>query len=483
MTPEEYGACDGEDLAGLVRSGQVTAREVLDAALGAVEFLDGALNAFVTVTREVARDQLAAGLPAGPLSGVPLALKDECQVITGAPVRSASRFPAEVGGDVETSLVRRYRDAGLLLIGRTNLPEFGASVTTEPVATGTTRNPWDPSRTVGGSSGGSAAAVAAGIVPVAYANDGAGSIRIPASCTGTFGLKPTRGRTPAGPFVGEMWQGLVIEHAITRSVRDSAALLDLTHGPDLGAPYTAPHAPVSYRALVTLDPRPLRIGLSTAAPGGSRVDAACVEAVEAAARLLDGLGHDVEPAEPSHDGAALHAAVGDLLALELAVAVDAAAVRTGVPARPELVEPANWALAERARRFSALDLQARLGELNSIRREAATFWQGYDLWLTPTLGTLPPHHGHVTPLLGDVDRYLERWFELAPFTPLANVTGNPSMSLPLHQHDGLPVGVCLTAGFGREDVLVQVAGQIERAAPWASRRPPLYVGAPELVAG
>jgi amidase len=483
MTPEEYASLDGHDVAALVAQGRVSAAEVLEAAIAAVDQVDGDINAFVTLTDDVAARSIAQGLPSSPLSGVPIALKDECQVISGQPVRSASRYPAEVGGPVETTLVTRYRAAGLLLLGRTNLPEFGASVTTEPVATGVTRNPWDLDRTVGGSSGGSAAAVAAGMVPIAYANDGAGSIRIPASCTGTVGLKPTRGLVPAGPFVGEMWHGLVIEHAITRSVRDSAALLDLTHGADPGAPYAAPAVPASFRALVDVEPPRLRIGLSTSAPGGGHVDPACVEAVESAARLLEQLGHVVEPAEPAHDVEALHRGVADLLALELATAIDDAVARTGLPANADLVEPANWVLAERARGMTARQLQQLLADLNSIRRTAAGFWLEHDIWLTPTLGTTPPPHGRVTPLVGDPDTYLQRWFELAPFTPLANVNGNPSISLPLHEHEGLPVGVCATAGFGRDDLLVQLAGQLERAAPWRDRRPPVRVGAPARPAG
>lgn len=477
MTPEEYAGCDGEGLATLVRRRQVSAAEVLEAALAAVEEVDARVNAFVTLTADVAARAVAVGLPAGPMSGVPIALKDECQVIAGAAVGAASRFPPIVGNAQETTLVHRYRAAGLLLLGRTNLPEFGASVTTEPVATGVTRNPWNPARTVGGSSGGSAAAVASGMVPVAYANDGAGSIRIPASCTGTFGLKPSRGLVPSGPFVAEMWQGLVVEHAITRSVRDSATLLDLTHGPDLGAPYAGPRACASYRALVDVDPSQLRIGFSSRPPGGGPVDDACVAAVEAAGLLLEQLGHVVEPAEPVHDPQSLQRAVIDLLALELAQAVEQATARTGLMAGPDLVEPVNWALAERGRRLSALDLLQRLADLNAVRRASAGFWQDYDVWLTPTLGTLPPPHGHITPMSDDVELYLRRWFELAPFTPLANVNGHPSMSLPLHEHDGLPVGVCATAGFGGDGLLLQLAGQLERAAPWLRRRPPLRVGA------
>lgn len=477
MTPEEYGALDGHDLAGLVARGEVSAGEVLEAAVAAVHELDGRLNAFVTLTDDVAAQSVREGLPPGPLSAVPIALKDECQVIAGAPVRGGSRYPAAVGGPEETTLVRRYRAAGLLLLGRTNLPEFGASVTTEPAATGATRNPWDLERTVGGSSGGSAAAVAAGIVPVAYANDGAGSIRIPASCTGTFGLKPTRGLIPPGPFVGEMWHGLVIEHAITRSVRDSAALLDLTHGADAGAPYAAPPAPPGgFRALVEVDPPRLRIGVSTRPPGGGAVDAACVAATEDTARLLEQLGHVVEPAEPVHDVETLRTAVTDLLALEVAGAIDDGAARVGAPPSPELVEAANWALAERARTMTAMHLEHRLAGLNRVRRQAAGFWESYDVWLTPTLATLPPAHGHITPLLGDVDLYLERWFAFAPFTPLANVNGHPSISLPLHEHAGLPVGVCATADFGCDGLLLQLAGQLERATPWRDRRPPLRVG-------
>ncbi|MQA03829.1 MAG: amidase, partial [Streptosporangiales bacterium] len=240
LSQHEYADQDAVGLAELVRSGAVTAGEVLDTALSLVDALDGELNAIVTVLAEHARDQVAAGLGGGPLAGAPIVLKDEYQFLPGAPTQHAARISAGLTQDHPTELVERYRCAGVVIAAKANLPEFGASVTCEPVATGTTRNPWRLDRTVGGSSGGSSAAVAAGIVPLGYANDGAGSIRIPASCNGVFGLKPSRGRVPTGPDNGDLWNGLVIEHAVTRSVRDSAALLDATAGADLGAPYAAP---------------------------------------------------------------------------------------------------------------------------------------------------------------------------------------------------------------------------------------------------
>ncbi len=472
LSAEEYDACDGEDLARLVGQGEISAEEVLASCLTAIEHLDPQINAVIATCEDQARAAVRAGLPQGSLRGVPMLLKDECQTLAGVPTSQGSRYPAAIG-DIETELVRRYRAAGLVLAGKTNLPEFGASVTTEPVASGTTCNPWDPARTVGGSSGGSAAAVAAGLVPIAYANDGAGSIRIPASCTGTFGLKPSRGRTPSGPFVAEMWHGLVAEHVITRSVRDSAAALDATAGTDAGARYASPPTPGPYRRLVDATPPSLRIGVSRQRPGGGLVDPACSAAVGWAAELLEDLEHGVVEAEPPHAVGVLQESVAVLLSLELAAAIDAASARTELPASPDLVEPANWELAQRGRRLTALDLQRTLGELNHISRTSAAFWADHDVWLTPTLGSPPPLHGHITPLLDDADTYLERWFEFAPFTPLANVTGSPSASLPLTVSNGLPIGVCATAAPGREDLLLQLAGQLERARPWREVRAPL----------
>lgn len=477
LSPSEYGDLDAVAIGELVRRGELTAAEVVDAALRAVDALNPELNAVVTRMDEHARST-AASVGTGDLAGAPIVLKDEYQFIPGVPTQHAARISAGLSQDHPTELVLRYGRAGVVVAGKANLPEFGASVTCEPVATGVTRNPWRLDRTVGGSSGGSATAVAAGLVPLGYANDGAGSIRIPASCTGVFGLKPTRGRVPTGPDNGELWNGLVIEHAVTRTVRDSAALLDATDGPDTGAPYHPPAKRGPFLAEVGRPPGRLRIGMSTASPHGSEVHPDCVAAVRDAAALLEDLGHTVEEATPPHDAHAVVDAVGTLLSVHLAYGIDALAAATGIAAGPDTVETCNWELAQRARKLGATDLLATLETFTTAARTAAPYWATYDAWLTPTLGQPPVEHGEITPMLADPDDYLARWFTFAPFTPLANVTGNPAMTLPTYWNaDGLPIGVNVTAGFGEEATLFRLAGQVEQARPWSARRPPTSVWA------
>jgi amidase len=472
----DYAAADATDLAELIRRGEVSAAEVLDAFWRAVEACNGTLNAVTRPLPAYANAAIAQLDPSQPLAGVPIVLKDEYQHLPGVPTEHGARISRGFVAARKSELVARMERAGLVVVGKSNLPEFGASVTCEPVAHGICRNPWNLDRTSGASSGGSAAAVASRMVPLGYANDGAGSIRIPASCCGLFGLKPSRGRIPTGPHAAELWNGLVAEHVLTRSVRDSAAVLDAVHGADAGAPYAAPPAPASYLQALQRPPGRLRIGIATAPPAGGVAHPDVVAAATAAATLCEDLGHAVEWASPAHDAVAMNAAIGDLLALHLAHGVDELSLATGITAGPDSVEPANWALAERARRWPATKLLQLQAVFNSVCRDAAPFWERYDLWLTPTLGLPPVPHGHITPLLGDPDLYLQRWFEFCPFTPLANVLGAPSMSMPLHHgRDGLPAGVCFTAAFGREDLLLALAAQLEAALPWQARVPPTAV--------
>jgi amidase len=471
---QEYARYDGLGLAELVKRKEVTAKEVLDAAWREIDRLNPALNAIVTSMRERAAADIAAGLPSGPLEGVPIVFKDEYLFDRGFPCDFSSRLGHGTAMPHDSTLVRRYREAGLVITAKANLPEFGASVTTEPVAKGRTNNPWDLARTVGGSSGGSAAAVASGMVPVAYANDGAGSIRIPASCTGCFGLKPTRGRTPTGPVDNEYWNGLVIQHAITRTVRDSAALLDASEGWEPGSLYPAPPKPRSYLSEVSTPPGRLRIAVSTTSPAGTDIDPACVEATLAAAKLCADLGHEVVEAGPSYDGEKLAHHIADLLAIHLAYGIDALAAHHGRLASPDIIEHAHYQLAERGRMLPATAMLAALQHFGAVAREVAPFFESHDVWLTPTLGSPPVPHGHITTNDPDWRRYVERYFAFIPFTPLANVTGSPSMTLPLH-HDatGLPIGVMFTGRFGDEGLLFRLAGQIEAAAPWIHRKPPI----------
>lgn len=477
MTLTEYARLDAVGLATLVRSGEISAGEVVALAGAAIDQANPQLNAVIRRMDAYAREQAAHVDRRSPLAGAPIVLKDEYQHIPGHATEHGARISRGFMADAKSELIARLERAGVLVMGKANLPEFGASVTCEPVANGICRNPWDTGRTSGASSGGSAAAVAAGMVPLGYANDGAGSIRIPASCCGLFGLKPSRGRMPVGPHAGELWNGLVTEHVLTRSVRDSAAVLDACHGADGGALCAEPPAPASWSELLAQPPRRLRIGLSTRPPAGGTAHPDCVAAADAAARLCESLGHHVEEAQPAHDAAAMNQAIGELLAIHLAYGIDELSAATGITATPDNVEPCNWELARRARGWDAMRILRIQAVFNTASRSASAFWDRHDLWLTPTLGLPPVEHGYITPLLPDADLYLQRWFEFCPFTPLANVMGLPSMSVPLATSpQGLPIGSCFTARLGDEAMLLQLAAQLEQAQPWAGRRPAVHVG-------
>ncbi|MCR9194485.1 MAG: amidase [Hyphomonas sp.] len=474
MKPSDYLTCDATDLAALVKAKEVSAEEVLDAAWDVIEAVNPAVNAVTRDARDIARADIAAGLPDGPFTGVPFVLKDEYLFRDGLPCDFASRMGEGTTSPTTSTLLQRYMDAGLVITGKTNLPEFGASVTTEPVAKGRTNNPWNPEHTAGGSSGGSAAAVAAGMVPMAYGNDGAGSIRIPGSCCGVFGLKPTRGRTPTGPEDGEYWNGLVIQHALTRTVRDSAALLDATEGWEAGSLYPAPPKPRAYLDELGQDTGKLRIGMATTSPIGSVVDPACVVAVEAAAKLLQDMGHTVEEATPDHDAKALGAGILDLMNIHVAFGIDGLAAMHGRTPSLETVERAHLETARRGREMSAQRMLEILELMGSTARRAAPFFEAYDLWLTPTLATPPVKHGQITTNDSDADRYLNGFLEFVPFTPLANVTGCPAMTLPLHwTEEGLPVGVHFMSAFGDEGLLFRLAARLEEALRWADKHPRL----------
>lgn len=473
----DYSNYDGLGLAELVNAGEVSSSEVADAVFAAIEHVNPSLNAIVRTMHDDVQRALSNGLPKGPFTGVPMVAKDEYLSFAGTPCDMASRLGRGFTRDYDSELVRRYRSAGLVCVGKSNLPEFGASVTTEPVATGATGNPWDVSRTAGGSSGGSAAAVAAGIVPIGYGNDGAGSIRIPSSCCGVFGLKPTRGRVPTGPDDGEYWNGLVIQHAITRSVRDSAALLDATEAPDPGAPYWPPARQRPFLNEVGAPPGRLRIGFSAASPTGGQVDPECVKAMERTATLCVDLGHDVEEAAPRYDAAAMQDALARLLSVHLAYGIDSLAAAMGRDASTDIIERANYAIAQQGRELPAPAFLDALETFSIVSRQTAPFFETYDLALTPTLARPPVEHGYITADDPDWRRYLKRFFAFIPFTPLANVTGNPAMTVPLHSTaGGLPVGVNFLGRFGDEATLFRLASQLEMAQPWSTRRPPVWAG-------
>jgi len=471
---DPFAHLDATAQADLVRRRDVKPIELVEAAIERIEQLNPRLNAVVAPMYERARDAALGAVPAGPFPGVPFLLKDLGAEYAGVPFTEGSAFLAGHVPAEDSELVARYRRAGLIVLGKTNTPEFGILPTTEPRLFGPCRNPWDPSRTTGGSSGGSAAAVAAGMVPMAHANDGGGSIRIPASCCGLFGLKPTRARNPLGPHYGDMFSGLVAEHAVTRSVRDSAALLDATAGPDVGDPYWAPPPARPFLAEVGADPGRLRIAFTAESGNDAPVHPDCVQAVRDAAALCASLGHQVVEAAPALDRDVLTRSFITLWSAGCAWTIDQWARRTGRTPRQELFEPLTWTLAEMGRGNTAPEYLLALQDLQQVARDVARFFVAHDVWLTPTLGEPPVPLGSFEGGPDDPLHGLRRSAAFVPFTPIANVTGQPAMSVPLSWNaTGLPVGAHFVGRFGDEATLFRLGAQLEAARPWAARRPPI----------
>ncbi|HTS53249.1 MAG TPA: amidase [Burkholderiales bacterium] len=468
----DYDRYDGMALAGLVKARQVSADELLEAAIERVEQRNPATNAVVNRMYDQAKAAIAAGLPAGQFTGVPYLLKDLGPVYAGTVTTFGSSIFRNFVADHDSEFVVRLRRAGLVIFGKTHSPEFGLSTSSESRLFGATRNPWNPEHSAGGSSGGSAAAIAAGMLPMAHGTDGGGSIRIPASCCGLFGLKPTRARTPFGPDFGERWSGLASGHAVTSSVRDSAALLDATSGPDVGDPYSAPPPSRPYLLEVGADPGRLKIAFTTKAWNGHAVDAECVAAVAAAARLCESLGHHLEEASPPIDEAARSKAVGVIVTSQTRLVLQRAATILGREATPEDVETMTWGYAEYARQFSASDYANAVDVLHRTGRVVGRFFTRYDALLTPTMCTPPHKLGVISMMRTDVDAYRQVLFGDIAFTSPFNSSGHPAMSVPLHwSAAGLPVGVQFVARFGDEATLFRLAAQLESAQPWADRRP------------
>ena len=471
MTDDDYQRYDGLGLAELVRTGETSAEDLLGAALARIEHVNPELNAVVTPLFDAARAAIAAGLPEGPFTGVPFLVKELVASVAGVATTAASRLYQHSMPAADSEIVARFRRAGLVIAGKTNSPEFGLSPTTESLLYGVTRNPWRHDLAPGGSSGGSAAAVAAGMVPLAHATDGGGSIRIPASACGLFGLKPTRARITAGPEGGEGLSGLAIQHVVTRSVRDSAALLDAIAGPLPGDPYAAAPPARPWLDAVAQAPGRLRIGFARTAPTGVPVHPDCVAAVEDAARLCESLGHDVVEASPSYDAHALEHGFMTVFGAHIMANI-ARATSGALPAR-ELVEPLTYAIAERARGLGAADFITTLHGLHRESRKIAQFFEGHDLWLTPTLAQPPLPIGHFEIESGDVDRWIGRLAAFIPFTNPFNVSGQPAASVPLHwTADGIPIGCQFVGRYGDEATLFRIAAQLEIARPWFDRRPP-----------
>jgi len=477
----EYEEHDAIGLAELVRRGEVTASELVEEALARIERRNPAIGAVVhrmdDRAREAAQGFDAGGPDAarrqGALAGVPMLLKDLMADHEGVPTTSGSRFLEGTVASADSELVRRYKGAGLLPVGKTNACELGLLPTTEPLCYGPTRNPWNLEHSAGGSSGGSAAAVAAGIVPLAHANDGGGSIRIPASCCGLVGLKPTRARNPLGPNVGDVMSGLVCEHVVTRSVRDSAAVLDATAGPDLGDPYWAPPPPRPFLDEVGRDPGRLRIAFWPRTLDGAPIHPECAAAAESAARLCAGLGHEVEEAKIPLSQDALSQAFMAIWASGCTATIDGLALVTGREVREDRFEPLTWAMYRIGSTITAAQYQLAVGALQRAAREIAGFFERYDIWLTSTLGAPPLPLGVIDGNESDAVKAFEPLFGYVPYTAVCNGTGQPAISLPLHWSEaGLPIGVQLAGRFGDEGLLLCLAAQLEAERPWFDRRPP-----------
>ena len=473
---EDLAFLDATAQAKLVRNKDVNPSELVDAAIARIERINPRINAVVRPMYEQGRTAAKASLPDGPFTGVPFLLKDLLAAYAGVPMTLGSRLLRDFVPTQDSELVRRLKQAGVVIIGKTNTPELGILPTTEPQLFGPSRNPWDTTRTTGGSSGGSAAAVAAGMVPMAHANDGGGSIRIPASCCGLFGLKPTRARNPLGPNFGDLMSGLVAEHAVTRSVRDSVALLDATCGPDVGDPYWAPPPSRPFIQEVGADPGRLRIAFTTQAASGVPVHPDCVTAVREAAQLCEELGHELVEAAPKLNGEMLNRAFTLLWSAGNASTVKGIGLATGQEPKRDQVEPLTWALYEMGRQHTAADYLMAVQFLQGVSRAVARFLLDYTVWLTPTLAEPPLplgsfHSPPEDPLFG-----FRRSAEFVPFTPICNITGQPAMSVPLHWNgEGLPIGVHFIGRFGDEATLFRLAAQLESARPWAQRRPPVSV--------
>ncbi len=477
---------DATAQAELVSSGEATPAELMDAAIARAEKVNPEINAIIHDLSDSGREKAAGDVPDGPFKGVPFLLKDLGAANAGEPLNMGMQLlkDANFTSPVDTILAQRFREAGLITFGKTNTPELGIVATTEPKAWGASRNPWDTSRTPGGSSGGSGAAVAAGIVPMAHANDGGGSIRIPASNNGLVGLKPTRQRISEGPMIGDNMSGVTVELCVSRSVRDTARLLDAVHGSAPGDPYVAPAPLRPYVEELTDESGGLHVGIMTKpAIDGLEVEAPCLEAVAKAAKLIEGLGHDIDEGSfldwmPDAEGGP---DIEDSFITRWAAGQAATLAQLGMLIGREVtaddVEPLTWEMArigtERTGGRYLMDVAIHQAMTRMI---AGWFDSGYDLLLTPTMAEVAPPLGVIDTAAPGLEAF-DRCLGSGAFTALFNITGQPAVSVPLHwTEDGVPVGVQLVAPFGREDLCLRIAAQLERAAPWADRTPPVFAG-------
>lgn len=490
----EFHKYDGLGLAELVRKKEVTPPELAEEAISRIEAYNPKINAVIYKMYDQARRQATAGLPNGKFSGVPFLLKDSLDTLEGEPTSSGTSILKNIRQTHDNETVIRFRAAGLVFLGKTNLPELCLLPYTEPAAFGPAHNPWDLGRTPGGSSGGSAAAVAACMVPVAGGSDGGGSIRTPASCCGVFALKPTRGRVPTGPDHGDLWRGFAQESVISRSVRDSAAMFDTIAGPDVGAPYWAPPVERPYLEEVTAEPGRLRIAFTSHPFLGKDVHADCIAGLKDTAELLGQLGHEVVEAAPPVDKELFAVSYLTVLSSEVCAQTRAIIKRMGKKASMLDFEPSTQALAALGKTIDGGEYAEALNTLSACSRRIARFFEEYDVLLTPTLAAPPVpigslqvsqaesrmirlqsrlHAAWVLKAVHLIDMLAENTFNFIPYTAVFNVTGQPAMSVPLCQSaEGLPIGMQFAARFGAEATLFRLAGQLERAQPWFDKLPP-----------
>jgi len=476
MPIPEYASLDGLALGELVRKGEVTALELLEEAIARVEKHNSRLNAIVYKFYERAREMARNGRASGaPFEGVPLLLKDILGDCAGVPTRWGTSYVPEIPAPADCELVSRYKRAGFIPFAKTNVPEFGLVPTTEPRLYGPAHNPWSLAHSTGGSSGGSAAAVAAGIVPIAHANDGGGSIRIPAACCGLVGLKPTRGRNSLAPMAGDLINGLIVEHVVTRTVRDSAAVLDATAGAVPGDPYIAPAPARPWLDEVSNPPGRLRIAFHTRALDGGPIHPDAAEAVTRAAKLCAELGHEVTEDAPRIELMELMADFTVVWTTTIAYSIESAKRLIGREPEREQLESLTWNLYELGKGITAAQYLVAINGLQRFSHGFARFFEKYDLWMTPTLGRPPVKLGEIDLVSPNANMFNPIIAEFAHLNPLYNVTGQPAITLPLHwNRDGLPMGVSFGARFGDEATLFRIAAQLEQAAPWKDRRPAVW---------
>jgi amidase len=495
MALSNYETHDGLGMAELVRKKKVSPAELVEEAISRIETHNPKLNAVVNKLYDRARNVAKGKLPEGPFTGVPFLIKDLHATLEGFPTSHGNRLWKNIPAKVTTELVKRWENSGVIIVGKTNTPEFGLTPYTESDSLGTALNPWDISRTPAGSSGGSGAAVAARMVPFASGGDGGGSIRVPASACGLFGLKPTRGRTPTGPLIGESWNGFDIEHVITRSVRDSAAMLDATKGPDIGAPYVIPDAG-PFLPEVSRKPGKLKIAFSTKSMLGKNVHADCVKGVEETVGLLRELGHEVLEDAPIVNGEEYSLHFLTIVAAQMRADIEEAAEAAGRPVSLDDFDISTFGTGLFGTILSASDYARALRYLQSMSREIGRFFEKYDVLLTPVLNQPPVKIGALKPsanelaqlrliartgatwilkAMGILKPLAAQTFEFIPWTPVFNVTGQPAMSVPLHWNDaGLPIGMHFVGKWGDEATLFRLAGQLEKAKPWFDKAPAGY---------